>query len=162
MRTRIRLIVLLGIFVLTIAFAVVVFSSRLEAAKFGIMSFGGGQNIVVEIADTSAKMRRGLSGRTEIGDEYGMIFVYDNKLVRRFWMKDMNFSIDIFWITDGIVVGIEEDVPPPDDPSAVPGSYFSPVAVERVLEMRGGYARGYNIQVGRPVEFDLDLDGFPD
>ena len=40
--------------------------------------------------------RKGLSGRVETNDE--MLFVFEREDYYGFWMKDMNFPIDIAWL----------------------------------------------------------------
>ena len=52
-----------------------------------------------ELADTSSERTKGLSYRTEIPKE-GMLFIFPNKGIQGFWMKDMLFPIDILWLTD--------------------------------------------------------------
>src|SRR3990167_89037 len=60
-----------------------------------------GQNIEVDLATTAPEQEQGLSGRTELGPNEGMLFVFSAQGGsasggdRRpaFWMKDMKFSI---------------------------------------------------------------------
>ena len=54
----------------------------------------------IEIADTPAAREQGLSGRTEIPEDYGMLFVFPDKGDYGFWMKDLMVSIDGFWLAD--------------------------------------------------------------
>jgi uncharacterized membrane protein (UPF0127 family) len=110
------------------------------------------QPITVEIVATSASTTQGLSGRSEIGAE-GMLFVFPQQQVRRFWMKDMQFDLDIIWIREGEVMGITANVPAPQ-----PGTsdanltvYPSPTSVDMVLEVVAGVAEQKNITVGSQV-----------
>lgn len=157
-----RLLILIGILILSAAIAAIVIPPRLNAPEYGTVSFGRGKTIIVEIARTDAVRRRGLSGRQSIGDDEGMLFLFEDEKVRSFWMHEMNFSIDIIWLNGDVVVGIEDSAPPPGDPNAVPGTYYSPVAVDRVLEVQGGFSLRHGVNIGQEISVDLDLDGEPD
>lgn len=113
-----------------------------------------GREIKIEIADNPLARARGLAGRDGIGDDEGMLFVFNEPAIQRFWMKGMRFSIDIIWIRENTVVGFEENVP------AEPGVsdenlkiYSSPEVVEKVLEMKAGSVRAFDIKIGDRVEF---------
>ncbi len=105
-------------------------------------------NIKFEIADTPQKRQRGLSGRTEIPDEYGMLFVFDTPERQGFWMKDMYVPIDIIWLSDrGEILGIEKSVAP----ETYPNVFYSPQPVRFVLETRAGFADARGWQVGDSI-----------
>ena len=62
----------------------------------------------IEIADTGKKREQGLSGKNNIGGDYGMLFIFEKPGFYAFWMKDMNFAIDIIWLDENYtVVGIK-------------------------------------------------------
>jgi len=54
---------------------------------------------------------KGLGKISSIDDNQGMLFYYLNSSVREFWMKDMQFPIDVLWIKDNKIVNISENVP---------------------------------------------------
>ena len=58
------------------------------------------ENVVfdVELARTPAEREKGLSGRTELCDQCGMLFVFENDDYHSFWMKDTLIPLDIIWI----------------------------------------------------------------
>ena len=68
------------------------------------------KNILVEVVDTDNARKLGLSYRPSLENNRGMLFDFTNTTDKRpsFWMKDMRFSIDIIWINNGTVVGIEK------------------------------------------------------
>ena len=69
-----------------------------------------GQVIKVELAITPEARARGLSGRQGLTQDEGMLFVFDTPGKYPFWMKDMNFAIDMIWISeDSKVVYIKKD-----------------------------------------------------
>ena len=53
--------------------------------------------IAVEIVDTPKKRQQGLSGRDDLAENKGMLFVYTEPETIGIWMKDMKFPIDILW-----------------------------------------------------------------
>lgn len=103
----------------------------------------------VEIADTVVKRTLGLSGREELEEGKGMLFVFPEKSQQGFWMKDMKFSIDIIWISGDIVIGFAENAAPePGVPVYSLKVHHSPEPVDRVLEIPAGGVQKYGIKVG--------------
>ena len=113
----------------------------------------GGQTIYVEVADTPEEQARGLSFRNSIGSNDGMLFVFDSPGSYGFWMKDMNFSIDIVWISNDRVVGFEENVDPQiGAPIKNLKVYYPPEPVDRVLEIKAGGVRRLRVGVGDRIQ----------
>jgi uncharacterized membrane protein (UPF0127 family) len=132
----------------------------------------------VELATTVIQQAKGLSGRTGLGENDGMLFLFNRPAIQSFWMKDMNFPIDIIWIGStpsmdstgspqassgqaaltadgqtGKVLGFEQNAPTPK-----PGAqlwqlpiYSSPDGVDTVLEVPAGTVAKNGITVGEPV-----------
>ncbi len=65
----------------------------------------------IEVVDTIKKKEKGLGGRKSICNNCGMMFVFFDSKYHYFWMKDMQFPLDIVWLKDGKVVGIEKNIP---------------------------------------------------
>jgi len=63
-----------------------------------------GQNIKVDLALTPETQEKGLSGRSGLKDDEGMLFVFEKPDKYSFWMKDMNFPIDIIWMGEDMRV----------------------------------------------------------
>lgn len=103
-----------------------------------------------DVSDTTELLRQGLSGRASIGENDAMLFVFDKSGFHSFWMKDMNFSIDIIWINEQKkIVHIEKEV----SPESFPQSYQSNTPAKYVLEVKAGMAEKNNFQVGDNVNF---------
>ncbi len=114
--------------------------------------------IPVEISDNDKKRAKGLSGKESLEEGTGMLFVFEEKIQPVFWMKDMNFPIDIIWIEDDTIVKINKDVPAPaegtrDDDLA---RYGAGQLVNYVLEVNAGFSDEIGIEVGDKVEFSLN------
>ena len=110
--------------------------------------------INAEIAASSEELIRGLSGRLEIRDNQGMLFVFPEADLRSFWMKDMNFAIDLLWINNNQIVGFEHNMLPPEtglSDSNLP-RFISPSPVNKVLEFSSGSIEKFDIKVGDEVK----------
>ncbi len=107
----------------------------------------------VEIASTSIEQARGLSYRTSLGENDGMLFLFGGGRVQTFWMKDMNFPLDMIWISGNTVAGFAENVPVPPPGAALWSLplYTSPDNVDKVLEVNADVVAKYNIKVGDAV-----------
>ena len=56
---------------------------------------------------------QGLSGKSQLAQDQGMLFVFAQPGKYYFWMKGMNFSIDIIWIGEDMkVIYIKKDARP--------------------------------------------------
>ena len=111
------------------------------------------QQLSVGLATTPEQHGRGLGGCRRLPPGSSLYFAFNTKQVRDFWMKDMLIPIDIIWIADGAVVGIERNVPPPVDSnqSDLP-LYAPPQPIDAVLELPAGAAKQFNISIGSRVE----------
>lgn len=105
--------------------------------------------IKVEIVDTDKTRIQGLSDRKDLCEDCGMLFVFDNKAKRFFWMNKMNFQLDIIWIADGVIETITENAEMPTD-SNIP-TYNSEKKVDWVLEVNAGFCEKYGIKQGDKV-----------
>ncbi len=107
-------------------------------------------NIYADIADTPALQERGLSGRASLGARSGMLFVFQTPGMYSFWMKDMDFPIDMIWIgADKRVVKIDEGA----SPSSYPNTFRPTADVQYVLEVNSGFARKLGIVTGTKLVF---------
>lgn len=113
-----------------------------------------GHTIIVELADTLAKQGRGLSNRSSLPPDHGMLFIFNDYQVRSFWMKDMQFNIDIVWIKDNIVVGLVADASVPTNQNIE--TYSSPESVNFVLELNSGAINQYNIWPGDTITYNTN------
>ena len=62
--------------------------------------------INVLVADTPQERAAGLSGYAGLPEDAGMLFVFPEPRQPSFWMKGMEFALDLIWIRDGTVVQI--------------------------------------------------------
>ena len=110
------------------------------------------QELTVEVADTDASRTQGLSGREKLDEGTGLLFDFSNSDFKKpgFWMKDMRISIDIIWIGNGKIIGIEQNVPLQPEGVELP-VYYPPSDISHVLEVPAGWSTKNNIVVGENV-----------
>lgn len=110
--------------------------------------------VLVEIVDTPEAIQKGLSGRPSLDADRGMLFMFSEAKIYKFWMPDMHFPIDIIWISGDRVADIDENVSNEFDPQN-PMFYFPSRPVQTVLELNAGFARKHNIKIGDNVKLFL-------
>ncbi len=111
------------------------------------------EKIALEISTSDEEIEKGLSGRTKLAEKKGMLFVFEDYQIRSFWMKDMLFPIDIVWIKDQEVVGIEKNIKPSAENGLI--IYNSPLPVNYVLELNAGVSDKKNIKKGDYLNIKL-------
>lgn len=120
-----------------------------DSATVALIPSGGGERVEleVEIADEPAEQQRGLMERTELAEDAGMLFVFEQEQELSFWMKDTLIPLSVAYIdSDGRIVDIQ-DMEPLDTtshPSAEPARY--------ALEVNQGFYEERGIEVGDTVE----------
>jgi len=99
----------------------------------------------VEVVRTVADKRQGLSGRADLPEGTGMLFIFDEPSELAFWMKDMHFAIDMVWFdASWSVVSVSENATPHSYPQ-----HFSPeTPAQYVLEVPAFFARENGIATG--------------
>jgi uncharacterized membrane protein (UPF0127 family) len=108
------------------------------------------QRIRVAVANTPALQALGLGKRTGLGSDEGMLFVFPDAQRYGFWMKDMQFSIDMIWIaSDGTIEYMAQNVAP----ETYPEDFVPPTPALYVLEVPAGYAQAHNFVLGDVVHF---------
>lgn len=111
-----------------------------------------GKDIQVYLADDPRIRTRGLSNKTYLPEGEGMLFVFEKPDQYSFWMKEMNFSIDMVWIDEkGKVIFVRESV----SPDTYPTLFTPPKPALYVLELNAGEAREFGLTVGTKLEIEL-------
>ena len=110
----------------------------------------GKTQIQVEIAKTGSQIEKGLSDRAHLDPQAGMLFELGQPRLATFWMKDMKIPLDIIWINQGKIVGIEKNAPVPTTDN-IP-TFRSPQVVNEVLEVNAGFSDQNKLQAGDKVE----------
>ena len=101
-----------------------------------------GTKIILDIADTHQLREQGLSGKTFLAPNRGMLFVFQASDYWAFWMKDMHFSIDIIYLdAEYRVITTFKNIKPETYPAS-----FKPSSPARyVLETNTGFVESNRI-----------------
>lgn len=111
-----------------------------------------GETFDVLVADNDATRQQGLSGIAGLESDKGMLFLFDNPSADCFWMKDMNFAIDILWFDAGKkLIHQERDV----SPDSYPDKFCPDKQAHYVLEVLAGTSERLNLQKGAKLEINL-------
>lgn len=108
-----------------------------------------GYNIKAEIASNNWRQHQGLSNRDGLCADCGMLFIFPDKQIREFVMRDMKFPLDIIFILDDKIINMAENLAP--EGANPVNIYTSTVPVNNVLELTAGYAQKNGIKVGDTV-----------
>ncbi|PIZ81306.1 MAG: hypothetical protein COY02_02720, partial [Parcubacteria group bacterium CG_4_10_14_0_2_um_filter_41_6] len=113
----------------------------------------GSLELSVAIADTARLQVRGLSDQDALCEDCGMLFVYDDSKIRRFWMKHMRFNLDVLWIDDGHVAGMQENIPFEPKNGQIT-RFQSEIVVNMALEVNAGWIAKNGVKIGDRVVVD--------
>jgi len=91
----------------------------------------GGQTVYASMATTDETRALGLSYTSALPKDIVKIFVFATDERWSFWMKGMEYPIDIIWVTaTGAIAHIETNV----SPDTYPNSFTPPTPVRYVIE----------------------------
>lgn len=109
----------------------------------------GQKKISVLVADTPNLWTRGLSFTKDLPEE-GMLFIFEKADSYSFWMKDMNYPIDIIWIdSNKKILKIDSNV----SPNTFPQTFKPSAPILYVLETNALFAQNNKLQVGDILDF---------
>jgi len=130
-----------------VAFLLIAFIFGLGIGNSGRVCFDDGC-FKVEIADEVDEWASGLMWKKTLGEERGMLFVFNETKKHNFWMKNTFINLDIIWINDDVVVQIHENAEPCDD---VCQTIFAEEDANYVLEVNAGVVDRIGLVVGDEV-----------
>lgn len=106
----------------------------------------GSHQITVEVVATNAERARGLMYRRTLEPDHGMLFVYPDERVMRFWMRNTQVPLDIAYIgMDGVIQEVRY-MKPFDEVSVV-----SKQPARYALEMNFGWFDAHKLGAGDAV-----------
>jgi uncharacterized membrane protein (UPF0127 family) len=108
--------------------------------------------IEIEIRDTQQERETGMMGRPTLGEQRGMLFVFEEDQFLSFWMLNTMIPLDMLFIdSDGKIVTIHRNTVPYSQQSygsTTPGRY--------VLEVNAGFCERYGIVEGDSVAWSIE------
>jgi len=140
-------VVVVLLLVLIISAAIISNKERSPQISIGDTKF----NIVV--ASTDQEKQIGLSDTEVLGENDGMLFVFDKADFYSFWMRNMKFPIDIIYLNgDTVTTVIKNASPSANNENLV--TYQPTKESDRVFEVNAGVADKYNIKEGTTLKID--------
>ena len=124
----------------------------------------GGQVFDLELAVTPEARERGLMERLDLPADGGMLFVFPEETVRRFWMKNTRLDLDIVYLDAAahVVSAVTMRVEPPQAEGESDAQYqerlpLSPSTAPArfAIEFRCGTLALLRLQPGDPIGLDL-------
>ena len=107
--------------------------------------------IDIEIAEGDSAVERGMMQRTTFPPNTGMLFLFDNVIIRNFWMGNTPLSLDLLFIdADSQIVDFSKYATPFSD-----DTISSTVPAQFVLEMPAGFVDSQGIVEGDRVRWHL-------
>lgn len=109
--------------------------------------------VYAEVVDTQAARVQGLSGRSGLSEDEGMLFIFDHPGKYGFWMKDMLFAIDIVWVSEDLtVVHVEHNATPSSYfATNPPQTFVNTPDAKYVLELASGQAEKFGVYLGTKI-----------
>jgi uncharacterized membrane protein (UPF0127 family) len=102
-----------------------------------------------EIANSGATMAKGLMGRSSLGENEGMLFVFPRSGKYPFWMLNTTIPLDAIHIAEnGTVVDVIEMEPCGWNITKCP-NYYPKAPAKYVLEVNRGFSREHLIVPGK-------------
>lgn len=146
------ILILIVLIILAISLSgVYLFKSKSKKGDF--ITIGEKKVTLVGVADNEEERNKGLSGTASLCEDCAMLFIYENLGIYPFWMKQMNYDLDIIWINGDKVVDITENARKPflseyDKPTVL---YYGQQPFDRVLEVNSGWVKKNKIFVGDQI-----------
>lgn len=114
-----------------------------------------GTVINVRLATTESERELGLSYFPTLPKNSGMLFLFDTPNIYPFWMKGMNFPLDIVWLkslpeSKYQVVYVASDV----SPSTYPNTITPNAEADTVLEINANEAMVFGVTQGAVLALD--------
>ncbi len=112
-----------------------------------------GECILLEIADTQHEKITGMQMRNEFPSGRGMWFKYPKPEIVKFWMKNTLISLDMVFISNKVVIHLEENVP---ICYLSPCKLYGPMyKVDGVIELLAGEIKRLQIKKGDKVNINV-------
>lgn len=118
--------------------------------RYQALTLGSAQ-IKITRATTKAQQVKGLSGRSNLKKDEGLLFVFSESSKEHcVWMKDMNFVIDVLWFDESKkIVETIDDL----QPGTYPQTFCPKQNVLYMLEVNSGSIQKNQWKIGQQAAF---------
>jgi len=114
-------------------------------SPIGKTIFIGNAKLNAEIADTPSTWTTGLSNRPSLAPNAGMLFIFPTSEIRTFWMKDTLIPLDIIWVNNKKVIGVDQMFPELTTSISNLKQFYSPSEANAVIEVNIDWVKNNNI-----------------
>jgi uncharacterized membrane protein (UPF0127 family) len=105
----------------------------------------------IEVAASGQTRQKGLMFRQELKPGKGMLFNFTDEAFHRFWMKNMNFPLDLIWVNkEKVIVDVTKNAQPCDDSCP---TFTSGEKAFYVLEVNAGFVEQHKVRIGERLVF---------
>lgn len=112
--------------------------------------------LVVEIAKSDTERAVGLMHRQSLGENAGMLFIFEDEAPRSFWMKNTYIPLSIAYLdSKRTIVEIQDMEPMPKSAYQPIPTYPSRKPAMFALEVNKGWFKKHNVQVGHRLDVAL-------
>lgn len=118
------------------------------------ISNNNGENIPfkLEVADEPKERAEGLMARTDIEDNEGMLFIFNDSAERSFWMKNTPTSLDILFFDENFnLITLHESTIPNNTEILYPSGGDAMY----VVELKAGTANNNSLVVGSKLSLNI-------
>jgi len=107
-----------------------------------------GQSLMLEVAESIDARQCGLSARTSLAPDHGMLFVFPRRMPVAFWMRDTELALSIAFLDEqGRIVDIQSMTAGQSDVL-----HRSPGPVSYAIEVNKGWFALHEVKVGDIVD----------
>jgi len=148
---------LLILFVLLLSCSEKIYRSVDDLPRKAKLTLPSGKKLKIDLALTRREEQQGVSGiqAKDYPDDRGLLFVYWNYELRRFWMPDTLFDLDIFFLDKNLKIrDVERNVshyPGRQFPSKIPKTRT--ILSAHVLEMKSASPLAKEIKPGDTLKW---------
>ena len=107
-------------------------------------------SIFLEVAETVEQKIIGLTGRVQLPENHGMVFIFKPSQVVSMWMKGSIISFDIIFVNEGEIVNVAENAEPDQNHTM----YYSGVPITEAIEIKAGVVKKFDIKIKDSVSFE--------
>ena len=148
LRYKKEIIVTAFIVVGSIAAVLIALNKHISSQKIAIHFPKG--TISASKAITPEQFTNGLGGTSNLGQNSGMLFIFNTPAKFGIWMRDMKYPIDIIWLSSSkTIVTIDQDV----SPYTYPQTFYPSDNSKYVLEVNAGTAKRLDLSDGTKASF---------
>jgi len=113
-----------------------------------------GTTVYVEIAATGSEHAKGLMNRSYLPPDQGMLFIFQDEIVRDFWMWNTLIPLDMIFVSADKEIVYIRDGAQPCLTNSCP-HYSSMYPAKYVVEVNAGYCKQNQVYEGQYIEVNV-------